>query len=997
MKILKIAGLALAALLTLLLLAAWIVPTFFEGTVRKYAQQQLNERLQASVEFADLGLSFFRDFPRISLVIRDYRVVGEAPFKDIELLSGEAISVSFDLFSILRRRAPVEVVAINLKKPRAHILILEDGQANYNILKSDPGDSSSSAAPSNEVLLELKSYSLEHGQLVYEDRGGGTFVSLNGLDHSGSGNFSNTIFQLATRTAIEEATIRQGALTYLSGGTIRWQADLEIDGAAGRYTLLDNLVEVNEFPLHLEGFVEERGVDYFIDLTFESPNGSFKRFLSLVPSAYTSSFSEVAVAGQFAFSGEARGIYGMESEIYPAFVVDVRVSDGQVQYPDLDLPISDIALEARVESPSQELDDLIVEVGRFAFGLGPDRLQGDFSLRRPLSDPALRANLQGTLNLANWQRAFPLEEVEELSGRMRADMSIDTRYSLVEARAFDQITAAGSVALENVRYRAANQPAIQIERAVLEIDPRRLLLRQGVATLGRSDLKLEGSLNNYLAYFRPEDRLDGTLVLRSTRLDLNEWLVGTDTLATANAGSATEVPNAFDAFRFTIDAEINTLRYDTFSISNLRLRGAAEPNLLDVQELSLAMDRSDMRASGMLTGMMDYYEGTGRLAGNLDIRSTFFDLNAFMPKEDLSTAGEEEEELSPILLPERTDLALRFSGDRLLYGHFDLRDVAGQMQLADRQLSIGQARAAGLGGTIELQGDYDTRDPEDPRFNLKLDLNRLDFRPAFQSINTFAALAPIGRFVEGTFNANFLFAGSLQPDLMPDLSTLSAQGYLETLSGVIRQFGPLKAIGERLNLPALADEWRIQDTRNWFEVRDGMVRVQPFEVEVKQIPMTISGYHGLIDPRMDYDVEALIPRELLAQSSLGQAADKGLRLLEEQAARLGLDVQAGGDIRVGIDLQGTIRQPEVGLRVLGTEAPGASVGNDTAATAPSPSAGDDLGERGKAMLDSLVRDPSGALDSLLDSNSVKGIKNALEKWNPFGRKPKRDTSSSSNL
>ena len=54
-------------------------------------------------------------------------------------------------------------------------------------------------------------------------------------------------------------------------------------------------------------------------------------------------------------------------------------------------------------------------------------------------------------------------------------------------------------------------------------------------------------------------------------------------------------------------------------------------------------------------------------------------------------------------------------------------------------------------------------------FNFKYNLKDLGFQQAFNTLNTFQYLAPIGKYIEGKFNSTLILDGILDQNLMPKI------------------------------------------------------------------------------------------------------------------------------------------------------------------------------------------------------------------------------------
>lgn len=1028
MKIIKRIAIILGILLLLLLGAAILVPILFKDQVMTLAKEQINQNVNAVVEFEDVSLSLLRDFPDISFAIQNYSVTGRDQFEGVTLARGESVGLTLDLFSVLSNNRPVELTAVHLEKPDLQIYVLRNGTANYDIaLESTPEEADTTTAESS-FEVSLNHYSITDGRLLYDDHSADTYLQIEGLNHSGSGNFTSEIFDLVTETSIQKLTFRQSGVTYLDEAETTLEATLNIDQSNSKYTIKDNLLTVNAFQLRGDGFVQLAGDDYNLDLHLEAPQNDFKNLLSLIPNAYIEGYEDVDASGQFRFVSDIEGVYSESPERYPSFTVDLAVVNGKVQYPDLPLGISDIQTEANINSPTSDFDDMVIDVKDFRMRIGENPIEGSLHLEHPVSDPDIDARVDGVLDLRQLSRAYPMEDIETLAGIIRADVEVQTRLSAIEQERYDEVRMDGQLRVEELLYESAGMPDITIQQSEVAFTPQRVIINSFDARLGSSDLQATGSIDNILAYIAPEKTMTGQVTLRSDYFDANEWYSEEEEEEVRNIPDTTTngEEGVFDRFNFNIDARAEEVVYDDYRLTGSYVRGQVAPNRIEVREAFTQLGDSDFSGSGLITNVFDYLYEEGVLGGQLQIRSRQIDLNQFMEEEEEETpAAEAEEESSAILVPPNIDMQVDARADRVNYTNLTLSNVNGTLSIADEAVVLENVNSQVLGGILGLQGGYDTSDPENPAFNMKFDISAMNFQEAFNAFNTFQALAPIGKFIQGTFTSSLIMEGTLTESLMPRLNTLDAKGFLETADAVVNNFKPLQTIGQKLNADFLTEKWQLNDLKTYFEVQDGQVEVKPFDVVVEDVPMTISGTHGL-DMDMDYDIQASIPRELLRRSGIGQAADTGLSFLQEQASQLGVNFQQGEYINVLINLTGTAQQPNVGLKLLGTGGEG-SIAEQAESTLKEEAqkqlekGKEQLEEQGRELLDTAKAAAEERLDSLqkqaeealrkegekaaqqlgeeakkqagevLDTTAAKAvenIKNELEKWNPFKKKKK---------
>ncbi|MEL7163564.1 MAG: AsmA-like C-terminal region-containing protein, partial [Bacteroidota bacterium] len=351
----------------------------------------------------------------------------------------------------------------------------------------------------------------------------------------------------------------------------------------------------------------------------------------------------------------------------------------------------------------------------------------------------------------------------------------------------------------------------RVSSARADFTPQAIDVQDFTAQLGKSDVAASGRITTPLAYFSPEQTMRGELTLRSTFFDADEWMpaeeeatVSPAELAAAGTTTETEV---FDRFDFDVDATIDRLNYAGYQPENLRAIGNIKPNQLEIATANAQLGESSFTGSGTITNLFDYTFSDGVLGGNLSVRSPFLDLADFMDEEVAvapGTAPAEEEAASAVVpVPDNINLNVDVRADKVKYTNVTLNELAGQLLVQGGQAVLDKGSAALLGGRMNFAGAYDTSEPGDPGFRFHYDLKSLDFQQAFTTLNSFAALAPVGKFLQGTFSTDLVLEGKLGPDLFPKLGTLDAQGLFQTAEARIADFKPVQKIGQALDIETL--------------------------------------------------------------------------------------------------------------------------------------------------------------------------------------------------
>lgn len=939
------------SLLILLLAAAVLIPYFFKDDLLNMGKRFANERIDAKLDFNEktVSLSILRNFPNLSFSIEDLSVTGKNEFEGKKLADIGRFYFTINLIDVIRKNYKIN--GIILDDADFYVKVLRNGKANYNIVESSSDTNTSKN--SVELKLAIDYWEVNNMNLIYDDEPNAIYVEMNDFDHSGSGDFSQSLVDFETNTSIEELTFDMGNTRYLKKANVDVDFNANLDLANKVYTLKDNSLRINALELKADGSVRQpNATDTKLDLTFNAPKTSFASILSLVPAAYTANFDKVKTKGKVQLDGFVKGIY--TASRLPAFAVNLVVDDAEVKYPDLPLPIKNINTKIAINSPSSDMDAMTVQVPRFHVEIGKNPFDATLNLKNPISDPDIQTTVNGTVDLNQLQQAFPLEGVLKLAGIINANLEVDTRLSYVDTKAYDKIKTEGKLSMIGVNYNANNLPPVTIENLEMKFNPESVQLQNFNFKIGNSDLKGKGALDNIMAYFSRNSLMKGELSLNSNYFDVNQILKAQKdaaqkttterrkdkSIATKMQDTTTANTFIFDNFEFKLQAAMKAIRYKTHNIVNVALEGDFSPSKVNLDNFELMIGKVDIRAKGMVENVFGYLLEEEVVKGNLTVYSNYMNLNQFMTKDGsapepkpsnkpMSENVEQiESDLEPIQVPANIDFTLFATCKRLLYDHYDFKNVQATVHIHNQILDVTALKADAFGGAIVMNGSYNTQNPEAPTFAFGYDVKQLDIQKIVQQVGLSTRFVPFLKSVYGNLNSEFQIEGKLLKNMYPDLSSIASKGIFKTFNTEVRNNGSLQKLGEKLNIDALK-KLDLGNTTNFFTVENGRLKIDPASYKVKGMDVIFGGSHGL-DNSMDYDMKMRIPRALLAKNPVGNAinnqVDKGLSLLAPQAKKLGVNLKNSNYVNLQVDILGSVKKPQFKVNLLGAEATGANVG-----------------------------------------------------------------------
>ena len=536
-KILKITGKILGILVLLILLALFLVPVLFKGRIMEIARTEANNAVHATVDFADISVSMFRHFPYLSVGMEGLSVVNEAPFAGDTLMSFRTFTVSVNPFGLIGGGG-IEVRQILLDRPVVHAVVLEDGRANWDIVPEDttateevPEDTTASEMPAVEV--QLKEFRIRDAYISYDDRQGNMSATLDNLNFVLRGKWAGSNGTLFTETTIAAVNVVMDKVRYLRKAKMRFTATLGADLDKGLYTFKENEFAVNDLVLGFDGTVAMPGDSIETDISFATKETSFKSLLSMVPAIYMNDFGDLKTQGSLALDGTVKGIYYEKDgdTLYPNATLNLLVKDASFAYPDLPEQVKEVNIDVKVVADGTRPDNTTIDVNRFSWKLGENPFRAGLHVRHPVSDPEVKGDMTGRIDLGTLNDALALDSTE-MSGVITTDLKIAGRMSMIEQERYEEFTADGSVQVKDVKVvTPMMKDPVEIPAGTMLFSPRYVDLQGLKIVIGPSDMTFSGKLEQFIPYVFDKGTVKGTLVFTSHHLDLNRLMPVEDSTA----------------------------------------------------------------------------------------------------------------------------------------------------------------------------------------------------------------------------------------------------------------------------------------------------------------------------------------------------------------------------------------------------------------------------------------------------------------------------------
>jgi len=601
-KILKRTIQVVLILIVLIIAALIIVPMVFKPQLMELAKKEINNSVNAKVEFKDFQVSLIKGFPNLYVGLKGLTVVGIDNFAKDTLVSFDEFSVKVDLKSVFGMKNII-VKSVLLDNPKLTARFTKEGKANWDIMKPStepvPVEEKAETSTSTSTMkVALRKFEIRKANIKYIDDSSNMSATIKNLNFLLSGNMGMDKTDLNIKTTIDAFTFEMDGLKYLNKAQMGFSGEIGADMVNSAYTFKDNAFNLNAIVLNFAGSVKMPKDDIDVDVTFNTNKTEFKSILSLVPAIYMKDFEGLQTAGKLKLEGFAKGTYNDKQ--MPNAGVELIVENAMFKYPSLPKSADNINVDVKVKFDGVNMDNTTVDVNKFHVELASNPFDAQVHVSTPMSDMQVAGVFKGRVDFTTLADVIPLDSMT-IKGLLQCNIDFGGRMSYIEKQQYDKFKADGMMKLTNFEFVSPDLPqGFKIIETTMNFSPKYVDLATFDSRIGKSDLKMNGRLENFIPFVFSNGTVRGNLNINSNILDVNEFLAGgetpTDTAQVdTTAMTVVEIPKNVD---FTMKANINHIYYDKMDISNLNGNLKVKDAKVNMDNLSMNMLEGSMVMNG---------------------------------------------------------------------------------------------------------------------------------------------------------------------------------------------------------------------------------------------------------------------------------------------------------------------------------------------------------------------------------------------------------------
>jgi hypothetical protein len=655
----------------------------------------------ARVDFEDLKLSFIRNFPNAYVSLESLEITGIDDFEGELLVAFDRFSVTVDIMSIIKMEN-MQVKSVLLDHARLNGHILEDGRANWNIMKPGEEKEEAEVIEQEEVpeaegkdsspfkfRVGLQIFEIRNLEARFLDESHKMIAGVEALNLTLRGDMRQANVDLKLQLGIDGIDFWMDGVHLANKASVGFVSEIAADLKNMDFIIKDNKFNLNDIVLKFDGSAGLREDDINVDVRFATERTDFKSLLSIVPAIYMNDFKDLKTTGSLDLNGDIKGTYNKDT--MPSANVALSVNNAMFSYPALPKSVEKINIAVKAHYDGEVFDRTTLDVDRFGFEMAGNPFNAEVHVKTPESDLQLAARFAGKIDIDSVTDIIPLDDMT-LNGLLECDLSLAGRLSTLENERYEDFQAAGSLNLSRFDFKSPDFPqGAKIASMRLNFTPRRVELANFDAIIGRTDVALNGTLENFIPFVLKNETVRGTLALKSNTIDLNEFMGDKpaeekETPADPEESSPLSVIEVPKNINFALTVNIGKILFDKLIITNTAGAVLVRDGKVVMQNLG-----------------MNLLEGSMTLNGEYNTQNMaipFVDFGMDIRQFDISSALSSFSMMENIL-PEPQNYAGKVSATLTLYGVLDehmspvLDTVVSKGRLQTQNLEIRNSKIFG--------------------------------------------------------------------------------------------------------------------------------------------------------------------------------------------------------------------------------------------------------------------------------------------------------------
>ncbi|MEO9258392.1 MAG: AsmA-like C-terminal region-containing protein, partial [Crocinitomicaceae bacterium] len=479
----------------------------FHKKIENYALSQLNNYLKTEVHVYDMDITFWSTFPSISIEFQKVLITDQIPLPNTKgdtLLFAQKLNLNLNTIEFWKGNYTVK--SIDVSDARIGLRVSEDGNVNYDIIKTDKENKD------QKFQFSLKDVRFHKLDLTYNNYSSGQHYSIFANDLRFKGNFTRDLYTMSTSGNIVLKEIKSKAVVLLKNKQAEFDLSIQVNRLQNSFILKPSKIQIEHIPFILQAKLIKNS----LNLRLEASNLSLSALTDNILSASIEKIKKLKGKGKVDFWLTVNGEIG--GSIQPLVKSKFSVHNGSIVESTTNTAITNINLSGEYSNHNGKNEE--IRINQFTF----HSKYGDFSGKIAINDfeqPVIKGQLNGGIDLGFIHSLFTIKQISTLTGFLQMNTWFHFKMNNPQFDPYNVTIyeSKGDFELKNVNITFANAAP-----EMKQMNGKIVVLGDAAAfdnlrfKTGKSDIAFSGNTQNMIAYFSGKSNLIFDAVVESNKL-----------------------------------------------------------------------------------------------------------------------------------------------------------------------------------------------------------------------------------------------------------------------------------------------------------------------------------------------------------------------------------------------------------------------------------------------------------------------------------------------
>ncbi len=543
--------------------------------------EKLNEWVEGDVRIGNYNITFFHNFPNLSITLKNIHLKGPSFEKyQQEFLRAQRVDINVQPLKLFQK--VISIKSIDIENGEVFVFKTKTGYTNLDVFKEKKSDTLTVSTP-RSILIDLKEINLKNVQITYQDSLKEKSFGVRFTDTKNSiiSNDSSYLIHLGGKMKFDGLMLNSEKGSFLRNKSVVADLNLILDSAKQDLHISPSSLIFDKSTVNVSGafhFVDQRR----FQLDIQSEKLNYQEGLTIVSDTLAKKL----------------GVYGIEKPI------DLRVLIEGPMQPGI-LPAVDITFsfeDSKVSAGKIDMDKMSI-TGTFTNHVDSTLRYNDrnsqlhFASMKGLMDkipveavatltdlvnPILKLNATFNVDLKQMNQHIDTDKIKLTSGHFVSQFSY--RGTLMEylddtKNKYDgKLTGTAKITNGKIQYPSKKITLDKIN-ATFAFTEKKFEIRKLALRLNNNDINVKGFFTHFVPFFtNPEKVGKANLTIISPQMDISTLVQVRKKEKTkiSKAASKKKLDNLVEKFNdkleFDLDFNVSELLNGNFKASNVKGR-----------------------------------------------------------------------------------------------------------------------------------------------------------------------------------------------------------------------------------------------------------------------------------------------------------------------------------------------------------------------------------------------------------------------------------------